>query len=757
MVKKVVIPYSPRPWQAHAHANMVRFTVMVVHRRAGKALDLNTDIPMASGEFKKLRDIQDGDMIIDNFGKPTKVMKAHEVIKDAESYEVIFQNGDKVIACKDHQWYVEPSHSKVRNLKPWKSGEVVNTEVLKNLINEESYFIPCTEAVEYKHKQLPVDPYMLGLWLGDGASDDFIIYGVDEEIHEYAKNLKTSNGWQREYGGVTRTRAGGSTILKHMNLINNKHIPQQYKFSSIKQRRELVRGLMDSDGSSEIRRTSSRFSNNNLRLCRDLKEVLSSLGVRCSITKESRAEHYTIKFSSSFNPFKLDRKAKRWAPRSVRASRNKIVAINRVEDRDMRCLTVDSDMSLFLATKNYIPTHNTIFAVNELLKRVTTVERKRPQVAYIAPTRVQAKQIAWEELKSLVKNIPGTKINESELRVDLPNKGRIMVLGAENPDALRGLYLDYAVLDEVADMPKTVWSTVLRPALADREGGALFIGTPKGKNYFHDLYMQGMTAPNWKSILLSYHDTNALNDIEVEALRTEMSEEEFSQELECSFTAAIRGSYYGKQIERAERENRIGKVPYDPSSPVYTAWDIGFDGTSIWYAQVINNEFRVIDYDEFVDKDIPYCVNIVLGKSYIYEYHILPHDAKKRSITDKSKTVIGHLEKLGLKCKVASKLPILDGITAGRNLIDKCFIDFNKCQRGLESLRHYRAQYDESKGVLQQTPIHDEYSHGADAFRYLAVGLKPRSRRPSYGIVNRGGYDPFNRNFEVKNDWDVFR
>ena len=499
-----------------------------------------------------------------------------------------------------------------------------------------------------------------------------------------------------------------------------------------------------------------------------------------------------------------------------------------------------ASMSRFTVMVVHRRAGKTIFAVNELLKRVTQCDKKRPQVAYIAPTRVQAKQIAWEELKSLVRMIPGTKINESELRIDLPNKGRIMVLGAENPDALRGLYLDYAVLDEVADMPKVVWSQVLRPALADRQGGALFIGTPKGKNYFHDLYMQGMRGGNWSSILLTHRDTNALNEDELESLRDEMSEEEFRQELECSFTAAIRGAYYGKQIERAERERRITKVVPDLGSPVYTAWDIGFDGTSIWYAQVINDEVRIIDYDEFEDKDLPYCVNVVLGKSYVYEYHILPHDAKKRAITDKTKTVVGQLEKLGLRCKIADKLPILDGtsiwyaqvindevriidydefedkdlpycvnvvlgksyvyeyhilphdakkraitdktktvvgqleklglrckiadklpildgITSGRHLVDKAVFDSEKCAMGLEALRHYRAKFDESKGVMQQTPIHDEYSHGADAFRYLAVGLKPKRKYTRGQFMNKGGYDPFNRSFEVKNDWDVFK
>lgn len=399
----------------------------------------------------------------------------------------------------------------------------------------------------------------------------------------------------------------------------------------------------------------------------------------------------------------------------------------------------------------------TVFAVNEMIKRIMSSELKRPQAAYIAPTYKQAKQVSWEIFKEMVEPIPGIKINESELRIDFPNGGRIIVLGAENPDSLRGLYLDYAVLDEVADMPSTIWGAVIRPALADREGGALFIGTPKGKNFFHDLYIRGKSAPDWKSILLTYKDTNALNPTEVEALRFELTDEEFEQELECSFTAAIRGAYYGKQMARAEADGRIKRVRHDPDYPVVAAWDIGFDGTSVWYAQFINNEVNVIDFDHVEEQDVPFVVNIVKNKNYVYDYQILPHDAAKRSNLDKRRTIRGQIESLGLKCRLAARSDILNGINEARKLIDRSVFDVDKCKDGLESLRQYRAQFDDVKGIVGTTPVHDKHSHPADAFRTLAMGRKELGRgsarqKPSV----RGNYDPYKINHNVRSNWDVY-
>lgn len=400
----------------------------------------------------------------------------------------------------------------------------------------------------------------------------------------------------------------------------------------------------------------------------------------------------------------------------------------------------------------------TFFAVNELIKRVLDPSKQRPQVAYIAPTYRQAKAVSWEIFKQMVAPIPGVKINESELRIDFPNGGRILVLGAENPESLRGLYLDYAVLDEVADMPAHMWGTIIRPALADRQGGALFIGTPKGKNFFHELYVRGKSMEDWKSVLLTWKETRALEDSEVEALRNELSEEEFEQELECSFTAAIRGAYFGKNMARAEAEGRIKRVRYNPDYTVMVSWDIGFDGTSLWYQQFIEGEPRFIDFDHFEDQDVPHCANAVKNKPYVYEHQLIPHDGVKRQSLDKRKTVKGYLEGIGLKCVLVQRSPIPISIQAGRRLIDRACFDVDKCGLGLESLRQFRAQYDEAKGVQSDTYVHDRHSHPAFSLCTMAVGQKsnPSNGHPrKFGVI--GQYDPVNLNHNTtQSDWDVF-
>lgn len=159
--------------------------------------------------------------------------------------------------------------------------------------------------------------------------------------------------------------------------------------------------------------------------------------------------------------------------------------------------------------------------------------RSRPRYGYIAPLYRQGKVIAWDLLKHLTRPLPDTKINEAELRVDLAGERRIQIFGADNPDALRGLYLDGVVFDEFAQMQPRVWSEVVRPALADRQGWSTFISTPLGKNHFHDLYQQAQNDPVWHSAMYRVEDTGILSPEELASARQVMSPEQYAQEFEC--------------------------------------------------------------------------------------------------------------------------------------------------------------------------------------------------------------------------------
>lgn len=430
---------------------------------------------------------------------------------------------------------------------------------------------------------------------------------------------------------------------------------------------------------------------------------------------------------------------------------------------------VDSELKRFHTLVVHRRAGKTVYAISKLVRGCLFSKEDRPQFAYIAPTYRQAKSVAWDILKTMLKDLISAGIcvvNEAELRIDFvgfPNAPRIRVLGAENKEALRGLYFSGVVLDEVADMDKDVFEGIVRPALADRKGWALFIGTPKGKNYFHELYTRGLSGDkNWGSHLLTWKDTGALDAEELNEIRRSSSEEKFEQEFECSFTAAFKGAYFGKQIDKAEVAKRIGPFNPDPEKAVITAWDIGFDGTAVWFCQLIADEIRIIDFLQVEDADVPEVVQLVKNKPYVYDYHILPHDAAKRSNTNKQKTTKSTIEGYGFKCITAPRTSNLtDDINNARRLLDKCYFNLYNCERGLNLLRLYRSKYDEKSGILLSTPIHDESSHAADAFRTLAAGLAKKNykadRASPVQMRVRGSYDPLNHTHDVlNNDWDPF-
>ncbi|HEY6704425.1 MAG TPA: hypothetical protein VI010_10025, partial [Xanthobacteraceae bacterium] len=213
----------------------------------------------------------------------------------------------------------------------------------------------------------------------------------------------------------------------------------------------------------------------------------------------------------------------------------------------------------------------------------------------------------------------GATSHEGELRIDYPRGGQVRLYGADNPDAMRGIYLDGVVLDEYADMDPRVWSEIIRPALADRQGWAVFIGTPRGRNAFFELWRRSQKEEGWFSLMLKASETGLIPDSELQLARRDLTEEQYAQEFECSFDAAVVGSYYGKPMMRAEAEKRIAGVPPDPAALVWTSWDLGMrDATAIWFAQVVGREIRIIDYYEASGVDLGHYVREIQSKPYVY-------------------------------------------------------------------------------------------------------------------------------------------
>ncbi len=368
----------------------------------------------------------------------------------------------------------------------------------------------------------------------------------------------------------------------------------------------------------------------------------------------------------------------------------------------------------------------TVAAINDLIRACFEVDLPNVRVAYIAPYLSQAKAIAWDYLLEYTQDIPEIKVNIAELRIDFPNGSRIRLFGADNYNAMRGLYMDAVVLDEPADFPASAWPTVIRPCIVDRKGKATFIGTPKGKNEFWEIFNSAKDDPNWFTGFYKASETDILDQDELDEARRAMGDDRYEQEFECSFEAAIQGAYYAKEMKDATDGGRITRVPYDPAASVITAFDLGIgDSTAIWFAQYIGQEIHIIDYYENSGVGLDHYAKVLFDKGYHYEQHILPHDVQVKELgTGKSR--LETLDALGIRnIEIAPKLGVDDGIQAARSMLARCWFDEENCGRGIEALRQYRRDFDEKLKSWRGRPLHDWTSHGADAFRYLAVGYKP--------------------------------
>jgi hypothetical protein len=367
----------------------------------------------------------------------------------------------------------------------------------------------------------------------------------------------------------------------------------------------------------------------------------------------------------------------------------------------------------------------TMLGVTALIRAAAQTKKKAARYAYLAPFQRQAKAVVWDLLKDQAAlGVKEPRFHEGELRCDLANGARISLYGADDPDALRGLYFDGVVLDEFQQMDPRVWSEIVRPALADRKGWAIVAGTPMGRNALWQLFAFAKTAPDWHAALYRASESGVLPKEELAAARAVMSAEEYAQEFECAFDAAIRGAYYGEAIAKAEADKRIGSVPHEPRLVVHTAWDLGIaDPTAIWFYQRHRREIRLIDYYEASGAGLDHYARVLEGKGYVYGEHVLPHDAYVPELGS-GKTRFETLIGLGIRPRVLSQHRVPDGINEVRRLLPRCWFDAAKCARGLEALRHYRCEWDERRKTFREGPLHDWSSHAADAFRYLAMGLR---------------------------------
>jgi phage terminase large subunit len=186
------------------------------------------------------------------------------------------------------------------------------------------------------------------------------------------------------------------------------------------------------------------------------------------------------------------------------------------------------------------------------------------------------------------------------------------------------------------------------------------------------------------------------------------------------------GAIYAKEIRAATDGARITRVPYEPNKPVHTFWDLGrADKTSIWFAQIVGFEFRVIDFYENRGEVLPHYMKELQGRPYVYGDHWLPHDANNELLASE-RTIAQQMRAAGFTVRITPKTSVANGINAARTLFANVWFDAEKCADGLNALRRYRYDVDAESGQFSDKPLHDDASHAADAFRYLAVSLREK-------------------------------
>ena len=379
----------------------------------------------------------------------------------------------------------------------------------------------------------------------------------------------------------------------------------------------------------------------------------------------------------------------------------------------------------------------TVLGVNLAQQMALQCPHDRPRAAYIAPTYTQGKATAWDYVQHYARPVPGVEFNQSELRADFPNKGQSRIYGADNPDSLRGLYLDRVILDEYGLHPAKTFSEVIGPTLVDRGGRALFLGTPNGKNQFYDIATFAQAAqrdghPEWFYREYKASVTGLLDATYLASARAVMTDDEYAQEFECSFEASVKGSVYATELMEARTAGRITAVPYAPALPVDTDWDLGVgDSTAVWFSQSLRSgDVRLIDYYEASGEGLPHYAALLQRKAYVYGTHWAPHDIAVRELGS-GKSRLDVAAALGLKFAVVPRVhgekgqEVEAGIPAARLFVSRCWFDATRTRAGLDALTHYRRDYNTHLGEFTARPVHDWASHGADAFRGLAVRYQP--------------------------------
>lgn len=300
-----------------------------------------------------------------------------------------------------------------------------------------------------------------------------------------------------------------------------------------------------------------------------------------------------------------------------------------------------------------------------------------------------------------------------------------------NPSKIKSYAgVDRCWVEEASLVSKASWD-VLDPTIRKERSQIWISFNPEFEGDYTYKFFVKNTPPDTLIAKINYYDNPWFPEVLrrlMEACK-ERSLDDYLHIWEGNCRVVLDGAVYGQEMRAALNENRITRVPYDHTKPVDTFWDLGFaDMTAIWFAQAVGMEYHIIDYLEDRFKSLEHYVRMMQKKGYVYGTDWLPWDGRAKSLGT-GRSIEELLRAAGRKVRVIPRLSITDGINACRTIFPQCYFDETRCTDGLQSLRNYKYELIDGSSEFSRTPLHDQYSHGADAFRSLGVALKQPKHR----------------------------
>jgi len=584
-----------------------RFVVCLASRQIGKALALDTPVPVPTG-WTTMGELKEGDLVYDIHGNECKVIKAHDILYDRECFKVVFDNGEEIIADGEHQWFTENRSERRIGGSVKTTKEIFKTLYYGNKRQEPNHRIPrCLDGIKGKKHDLPIHPYILGLWLGDGTSKHGTITVGHRDFQETINNLKqidqfdkflikqynTKNYFVTPTSNKDRPNHSLKALLRQNNLIDNKHIPFIYTIASREQRLELLKGLIDSDGYVN-RAGTCQFYNTNKLLVKQVKELVESLGYKVTMNEyipKLNGVECTPAACITFKPiegvcklsFKLSRIKfqEKNCNSKIRGQYHYIKDIIPIMSVPVRCITVDSKDSLFLVGKQYIPTHNsTVLTIYMLWVALFNEDQS---ILLAANKEESAKEVfkrvklAYEMLPNYLKS-PVVKYAETSMVFD---NGSSISVTTTTSDTGRGRSVSLLCLDELAHIEPglldTFWASVYPVISSSKKAKIFAVSTPNGVgNLFHSLYTNSLKKGDdwngWASERVDWWEVPDRDEAwKQKTIKTMGSVEKFAQEFENVFISSGESAIDEGLYEHIKAGTTDPKYVYDDGA--YLIWD----------------------------------------------------------------------------------------------------------------------------------------------------------------------------------------